>query len=76
MYHPIVKEQVIPGQLEGLQAIRNYSDDTFPCQALSPVHLAKFASTAPQFPPALWKFRVVWGPLSNGLATETIFGFF
>jgi hypothetical protein len=35
MYHPIVKEQVLPGQLEGLQAIRNYSDVPFPCQAIS-----------------------------------------
>ena len=33
MYHPIVKEQVIPGQLEGLQAIRNYSYGPLKCQA-------------------------------------------
>ena len=33
MYHPIVKEQVIPGQLEGLQAISDYSYGSLECQA-------------------------------------------
>jgi hypothetical protein len=48
MYHPIVKEQVIPGQLEGLQAIRNYSDGTRKCQAISTLTLRRTSTT-------LWK---------------------
>jgi hypothetical protein len=32
MYHPIVKEQVIPGQLEGLQAVGKYSVPACACQ--------------------------------------------
>jgi hypothetical protein len=32
MYHPIVKEQVIPGQLEGLQTNVNYTDSMLLCQ--------------------------------------------
>jgi hypothetical protein len=37
MYHPIVKEQVIPGQLEGLQTNRHSTDPPSKCQALIPV---------------------------------------
>jgi hypothetical protein len=37
MYHPIVKEQVIPGQLEGLQTNRHSNDPPANCQALMPV---------------------------------------
>jgi hypothetical protein len=37
MYHPIVKEQVIPGQLEGLQTNRHPNKAPSHCQALMPV---------------------------------------
>ena len=37
MYHPIVKEQVIPGQLEGLQTNRHPIKSSLYCQALIPV---------------------------------------
>lgn len=35
MYHPIVKEQVIPGQLEGLQTNPHSRDAPLFCQAHS-----------------------------------------
>lgn len=53
MYHPIVKEQVIPGQLEGLRAIHNYSYGPLKCQAA-------FHRTQIKIPPPLWKSRVLW----------------
>ena len=37
MYHPIVKEQVIPGQLEGLQTNRHSTEAPSKCQALMSV---------------------------------------
>jgi hypothetical protein len=37
MYHPIVKEQVIPGQLEGLQTNHHSTEAPSKCQALTPV---------------------------------------
>src|SRR5215469_13741999 len=36
MYHPIVKEQVFPGQLEGLQTNVNYRDWMLLCQGEIP----------------------------------------
>jgi hypothetical protein len=36
MYHPIVKELVLPGQQEGLQTIRNSSQFPLACQASIP----------------------------------------
>jgi hypothetical protein len=45
MYHPIVKEQVIPGQLEGLQTNANYTDSPLLCQQHSP----RFADPASEF---------------------------
>jgi hypothetical protein len=54
MYHPIVKEQVLPGQLEGLQTNANTSETHVPSQPKKPTNFentfALWISPAAQSP--------------------------